>query len=143
MLAVLNAARSVATVIVDLPRSGGPAYDIAVDRCDSLVLITPATVRPVTAAAMIARQLPMGRALLVLRGRCRQLTKAQIASCVGLPVFGTVPEEPGARSVAGLNANRLRRASANFAAQLLRAAEQAAARGQSAEVVIADSGAGA
>ncbi|MBC2932458.1 septum site-determining protein Ssd [Nocardioides sp. zg-1228] len=81
-------------VVLDLPRHGGAARAELVDRCDDLLVVTPATVPGVAAAARLVADLGgAGRAALVLRPG--GLGDADAERVTGLPIAAVVPDQRG------------------------------------------------
>jgi secretion/DNA translocation related CpaE-like protein len=116
VIAVVDAAASVAPTVLDLPRAGSAARSAALRRCDLVVLVTSAEVRGLTAAAMIAPGLDERRTVLVVRGPSRTLPARQIAALLGLPVLAELPYDPAGSHPDGLRMNRIRRATRAAAA---------------------------
>ena len=81
-------------VVVDLARQGGAATVELVDRCDDLLVVTPATVPGLAATARLVADLGRaGRAGLVVRPGA--LSDADAARVTGLPVVATLGEQRG------------------------------------------------
>ena len=81
-------------VVVDLARQGGAALVELVDRCDDLLVVTPATVPGLAATARLVADLGReGRAGLVVRPG--GLSDADAARVTGLPVVATVGQQRG------------------------------------------------
>ena len=81
-------------VVVDLARQGGPLLAELVDRCDDLLVVTPATVPGLAAAARLVADLGRdGRAGLVLRPG--GLSDADAERVTGLPVVAAVADQRG------------------------------------------------
>ena len=81
-------------VVVDLARQGGAASVELVDRCDDLLVVTPATVPGLAATARLVADLDRaGRAGLVVRPG--GLSDADAARVTGLPVVATLGEQRG------------------------------------------------
>ncbi|MFW5415542.1 histidine kinase [Nocardiopsis sp. CNT-189] len=83
-------------VVLDLPRSLGPCAEEALRRCTAALLVVPADFLAVMAAY---RAVPALRALaaspfLVTRGADASLPGAAVASALGLPLLGDVPDDP-------------------------------------------------
>ena len=77
-------------VVVDLARQGGALLAELVDRCDDLLVVTPATVPGLAAAARLVADLGRdGRAGLVLRPG--GVSDADAERVTGLPVVAAVP----------------------------------------------------
>jgi secretion/DNA translocation related CpaE-like protein len=98
MEAVLSAAlRGSDVVTVDLPRGHDDAADHAAARSDRLVLVVPASVRAVAAAAAaVARWTAVGAdvGLAVRHPGPADLTPAAVAAALDLPLLGVVPVDP-------------------------------------------------
>ncbi len=96
-VAVLEAARRhVDLVVVDLPRSFGPAGLAAVSALDTLLLLVPAEVRAVLSAArVLARVRPLvSDVRLVVRGPSPGgLDGEQVASALDLPLHAWLAPE--------------------------------------------------
>lgn len=97
--AVVEAGRRAGeTVVCDLPRHLTPAALAVLDRTDLAVLVVPAEVRAVTAAArvvetVVARGTAVG---VVVRGPAPGgLGADDVATALGLEVLACVPPEPG------------------------------------------------
>jgi secretion/DNA translocation related CpaE-like protein len=99
MTAVLEAGRHARDlVVVDLPRQPDPAAAVALQAADEGLLVVPAEVRAVTAAAGVAAAAAQhcGRLRLVIRGPSPgRLTADEISGSLGLPVAGTLRPELG------------------------------------------------
>lgn len=81
-------------VVIDLARQGGSALAELVDRCDDLLVVTPATVTGLAATARLVADLGReGRAGLVVRPG--GLSDADAAAVTGLPVVAAVGEQRG------------------------------------------------
>lgn len=81
-------------VVIDLARQGGAASVELVDRCDDLLVVTPATVPGLAATARLVADLGReGRAGLVVRPG--GLSDADAARVTGLPVVATLGEQRG------------------------------------------------
>jgi secretion/DNA translocation related CpaE-like protein len=81
-------------VLLDLARQGGSSLVELVDRCDDLLVVTPATVPGLAATARLVADLEReGRAGLVVRPG--GLSDADAARVTGLPVVATVGEQRG------------------------------------------------
>ena len=107
--AVVEAAASVAPTVLDLPRAGSAVRAAALQRCDLVVLVTPAEVRGLTATAMIAPGLDERRTALVVRGSPRGVSADQLAEMLGLPVLAELPYDPAGSHPDGLRIHRIRR----------------------------------
>lgn len=92
---VLDAAvRGHELVVLDLARHGGSTLVELVDRCDDLLVVTPATVPGLAATVRLVADLGReGRAGLVVRPG--GLSDADAARVTGLPVVATVGEQRG------------------------------------------------
>lgn len=95
MEAVLGAAiRGSDLVVVDLPRGADDAAEHAAARCDRLVLVVPASVRAVAAAATaVARWSGAGAdvGVVVRHPGPADLTPAAVAGTLGVELLGVVP----------------------------------------------------
>lgn len=81
-------------VVLDLPRQGGPALAELVDRCDDLLVVTPATVPGLAATARLVADLHLdGRAGLVVRPG--GVSDADAESVTGLPVVAALADQRG------------------------------------------------
>ncbi|NPD04796.1 septum site determining protein [Nocardioides sp. zg-1308] len=81
-------------VVLDLPRQGGPVLAELADRCDDLLVVTPATVPGLAATARLVADLGRdGRAGLVLRPG--GLSDADAERVTGLPLVATVGDQRG------------------------------------------------
>ncbi len=81
-------------VVLDLPRQGVPALAELVDRCDDLLVVTPATVPGLAATARLVAELGRdGRAGLVVRPG--GLSDADAERVTGLPVVADVGDQRG------------------------------------------------
>lgn len=95
---VLSALRSHRLTIVDVPRSLGPAAREAIRRADLVLLVVQADVRGVAAGRALISQLDQAcrqLALVVRLGRARNLSPDPVASGLGLPLVGTIADDPG------------------------------------------------
>ncbi|HTZ43782.1 MAG TPA: hypothetical protein VMB79_07945 [Jatrophihabitans sp.] len=125
--AVVTAAATLAPTVVDLPRAGSPARTAALERCDLVLLATPAEVRGLTAAATVAAGLPAARTALVVRGSSRALPPARISELLNLPVAAELTYDRAGSSADGLRMDRVRRRTCQRADDLLaRARDQVA-----------------
>jgi secretion/DNA translocation related CpaE-like protein len=81
-------------VVLDLARHGGSSLAELVDRCDDLLVVTPATVPGLAATARLVADLGCaGRAGLVVRPG--GLSDADAARVTGIPVVAAVGEQRG------------------------------------------------
>jgi secretion/DNA translocation related CpaE-like protein len=100
---VLDAAtRAVATVVLDLPRQLDAAAQTLLGGCDELCFVVPATVRATAGAARIAARtaavVPVA-GVVVREAAAPRLAAADVASALGLPLWGSIPDDdriPGA-----------------------------------------------
>jgi hypothetical protein len=83
--AVLDAARSLGTVVLALPRERSPVRDAAVSRCGLTVLVIRGDVTGVTAAGAVAAESGAGRLGAVVWER--ELSGTEAADLVGLPLL--------------------------------------------------------
>ncbi len=135
MDAVLSAAvRGSDLVVVDLPRSADAAADHAASRSSHVVLVVPASVRAVAAAASaLARWSDAGAdvGLVVRHPGPADLTPAAVAEALDRPLLGVLPVDAGLAHLGdrGRFVRALRRspvgAAAGEIASRLRAAEAA------------------
>lgn len=102
--AVLDAARQAfATVVLDLPRSWGPVTDRLLDASDATVLLVPAEVRPVAAAATLIAALGprlLAPRLVVRDAGGRSLTAREVSGSLGLDVAATLRSDASVRTAA-------------------------------------------
>jgi secretion/DNA translocation related CpaE-like protein len=93
--AVSAAQRGCRLVVADLPRHGGPATAELLGRCDDLVLVVPAHVAGVTAAARVVADVAsrVPRAQLVTRGGRAGLAAEQVAEVLGLPLAAAMGDQ--------------------------------------------------
>lgn len=94
---VVSAVRSHRLTVVDLPRSLSPAAREAVRRADRVLLVVQADVRGVAAGRALVRQLDQAcreLSLVVRLGRARGLDADTVAAGLGLPLAGTVADDP-------------------------------------------------
>src|SRR6185312_4996474 len=75
---VLQAARTVSTVVIDLPRAPSELRRVALRACDLVVLVMVAELRALTATALVASGLDPGRTLVLVRGSARSLSPGRI-----------------------------------------------------------------
>ncbi len=81
-------------VVLDLPRQGGTALAELVDRCDDLLVVTPATVPGLAASARLVADLRLdGRAGLVVRPG--GVSDADAGRVTGLPVVAALAHQRG------------------------------------------------
>jgi secretion/DNA translocation related CpaE-like protein len=116
---IIEAASAAGLVVLDLPRSAGPARSGALAMCDLAVLVTPAEVRALTAAAIVAPALDPGRDCLVLRGTSRAIPADHIATLLGLPALAELPYDPAGLNQNGLQLQGIRRRTRKAAATVL------------------------
>ena len=97
MREVLSAgARGFELVVVDLPRHHGPVEQEVLARCDNVVLVAPASVPGVAAAARVSRRLPETvRRHLVVRSRRASVASEQVADVLGLPLVTSMADQRG------------------------------------------------
>jgi secretion/DNA translocation related CpaE-like protein len=99
MRAVLDAgARESPLVVVDLPRRADPAAEVALGRCDQVLLVVPAEVRAVAAAARVAAVVaPLTREVrVVVRGPAPSAIEPEVvAESLDLPLAGSCRGERG------------------------------------------------
>jgi secretion/DNA translocation related CpaE-like protein len=111
--AVLDAAfRGFRWVIVDLPRHVDAAALPFVGAADLVVIVVPATVRAVAAAATVAAGVATqcGQVRLLVRdARAGHLAAAEVADALGLPVAATFHSETGVMAAAERGEPPLRR----------------------------------
>jgi hypothetical protein len=88
-LQVIEAAARLGTVVVDLPRARSPLRDIVLCRCDLCVVVARADVHEIAATRAVMRLLPDVSTGLVLRRG--ELTPAEAAALIGLPLLGELP----------------------------------------------------
>lgn len=112
------------TIVVDVPRHPGAVVDEVLARCDHVLLVTRLTVPAVSAAARVARRLPVGPgAGLVLRGGSAGVAPPEAGRLLGLPVVATMADQRGLDEAISLGIGPLR----SRRGALARAARQAAA----------------
>ncbi len=88
------AVRGHGLVVLDLARQGGPSLAELADRCDDLLVVTPATVPGLAATARLVADLGRsGRAGLVVRPG--GLSDAEVARVTGLPVVAALGDQRG------------------------------------------------
>lgn len=99
VIAALDAGRAEGdTVVVDLPRAGGPVIDAVLDTVDLVVVVTTATVPGAASARhVVARVRRHGVwAELAVRGPAPSgLRATQVAATVGLPLLAAYRSDPG------------------------------------------------
>ncbi|HEY0165723.1 MAG TPA: septum site-determining protein Ssd [Jatrophihabitans sp.] len=119
-LGPITAAAAVAgPVVLDIARWPSPIRAAALSCCDLTILITPAQVRAVTAAAAIAADLERERTALVIRGSAPTLPAGRIGELLGLPVLGELGHDRASRQPGGLNPRRIRRSARRVAEAVL------------------------
>jgi secretion/DNA translocation related CpaE-like protein len=111
---VVEAARCIGTVIVDLGRCPSPARSAALALTDVLVLVVPTEIRAVTAGAALRAGLEedfTGQWRLVVRLDRPVLGPRRIAEVLGLELAGTVAVDRGLMTGRdrGIDPRRLRR----------------------------------
>jgi septum formation inhibitor-activating ATPase MinD len=97
---LLSAGRSHDLVVVDVPRELTPAGREALRRADLVILLVLGQLRGVAAAEQVGREL--GEActtlgLLVRTVRPRSLSATEVADGLGVPLLGTVVDDPTLR----------------------------------------------
>jgi secretion/DNA translocation related CpaE-like protein len=117
-----DAAALAGPVVLDLARWPSPLRAAGVRQCDLTVLVIPAEVRAVAAAAAVAEGLDLARTALVVRGCAPSLPARRIGALLGLPVLGELPHDPASRHPGGLDPRRLRRGTRRLADAVLRQA---------------------
>ena len=117
--AVIAAARQAGRVVIDLPRWPSSFRAAALASCDSVLLVTPAEVRAVTASAAVAAGLAPDRSAVAVRGASRALPVDRVGALLGLPVAGRVPIDPMIERRAEWTVEMLRRTTRERARQLL------------------------
>lgn len=99
MHAVLGSAcRLAELVVVDLPRHLDEATEVALGLCTVTLLVVPAEVRAITAAARVASAIGAYTVdvRVVLRGHARSpITAAAVSELLGLPLAGELTSERG------------------------------------------------
>ncbi|HEX8079324.1 MAG TPA: hypothetical protein VF557_03870 [Jatrophihabitans sp.] len=125
---IAAAAALAGPVVLDIARWPSPVRAAALSSCDLAVLITPAEVRAVTAAAAIAADLDPERTALVVRGAAASLPAGRIGELLGLAVLGELGHDPASRRPAGLDPRRIRRGTRQLAEAVLRRAAEVALR---------------
>jgi secretion/DNA translocation related CpaE-like protein len=92
------AARACDVVIVDLPRPANPITELVLPRCTTTLLVVPADVRGVAAAARVAASVCTQTSDIraVVRGPSPSgLRAGEVASSLGLPMAATYDAEAG------------------------------------------------
>jgi hypothetical protein len=117
---VIDAAASVGTVVLDLPRWPSVLRGAVLSRCDQVVLVTVAEVRAVTASALIALELDPAIASVAVRGTSRSLPASRISELLRLPVIGELPYDSASLRPTGLEIRRVRRGTLRVASAVLR-----------------------
>lgn len=100
---MLSAMRSHDLIVVDLPRSLGPASREAILRADLVLLIVRDDIRGIAAAREVARDAgrdgsPLG--VVVRQGRSRNLDPQLVATGLGIDLLGSVTDDPGVPAAA-------------------------------------------
>ncbi|MDY6808849.1 MAG: septum site-determining protein Ssd [Actinomycetota bacterium] len=99
VVAALDAARAEGdTVVVDLPRAGGPVTDAVLDTVDLVVVVTTATVPGAASTRQVVTRVRRHGvwAELAVRGPAPSgLRAAQVAATVGLPLLAAYRSDPG------------------------------------------------
>lgn len=116
---IVGAAALAGPVVLDLARWPSPVRAAALSSCDMTILVTPAEVRGVTAAAAIATGLDPAVTSVVVRGAARSLPADRIGTVLGLAVLGELPYDPASRHPAGLDSRRIRRGTRRVAEAVL------------------------
>jgi secretion/DNA translocation related CpaE-like protein len=102
--AVLDAAKqSFATVVLDLPRSWGAVADRLLDAADETVLLVPAEVRPVAAAASLLEALgkrALTPHLIVRDAGGGSLSARDVGASLGLQILATLRSDAAVRLAA-------------------------------------------
>ncbi|UQX88150.1 hypothetical protein M6D93_17935 [Jatrophihabitans telluris] len=106
---ITRSARRAALVVLDVPRWPSELRERCLSLCDSVVLVTAAEVRAVTASALVAAALDPARSWVVARGTSRALPLDRIGEALGLSVLGAVPYDPACSHPDGLSVAGLRR----------------------------------
>lgn len=134
---IAAAAALAGPVVLDIARWPSPVRAAALSSCDLTILITPAEVRAVTAAAAIAADLHPERTALVVRGAAASLPAGRIGALLGLTVLGELGHDPASRRPAGLDPRRIRRGTRQLAEAVLRQAAEVALRQVAGQVAAA------
>jgi secretion/DNA translocation related CpaE-like protein len=122
---VIQAGREIGPVVLDLGRSTTPARTAALELLPTLVIIVPAEIRAVTAAASMQAALAddgfTGAARLVVRSDQAVIGSGRMAEALDLPLAGALGNDPGLRSARdrGVDPRRLRRGTRALARELL------------------------
>jgi secretion/DNA translocation related CpaE-like protein len=122
---VVQAGREIGPVVLDLGRATTPARTAALELLPALVMIVPAEIRAVTAAAAMQATLTdagfMGETRLVVRSDGAVIGSARIAEVLDLPLAGVLGNDPGLRSARdrGVDPRRLRRGTRTLVRGLL------------------------
>lgn len=119
---ITAAAALAGPVVLDIARWPSPIRAAALSSCDLTILITPAEVRAVTAAAAIAADLKRGRTALVIRGSAPTLPADRIGALLGLTVLGELRHDRASRQPGGLDPRRVRRGTRQLAEVVLKQA---------------------
>jgi secretion/DNA translocation related CpaE-like protein len=119
---VLRAARTVSTVVIDLPRAPSELRRAALRACDLVVLVVVAEVRALTATALVAAGLDQHQTVVLVRGSARSLSPGRIGELLCLPVFGRLPHDPAGTRPNGLRMSDVRRGTRRLATTVLQAA---------------------
>lgn len=123
---VLESARAIGPVIVDVGRWPSPARAETIKVATAVVLVVPARVPAVAAAAgqrAAVESSPgfAGTSLLVVRDDGAALSASRVAAAVQLELAGTIGADPGlaAGRDRGVDVRRIRRSHRSLARQLL------------------------
>lgn len=122
---VIRSGREIGPVVLDLGRSMSPARTAALELLPALVVVVPAEIRAVTAAAAMQAVLAdegfAGAARLVVRSDGAVIGSGRIAEVLDLPLAGSLGNDPGLRSARdrGVDPRRLRRGTRAIAGELL------------------------
>jgi hypothetical protein len=124
--AVLAAARPLGPVIVDAGRFATEAQEAALAASDLIVLVVPADVRAITAAAAVQARnadLLADRSVLVVRVERSTVRPALVAELLGLPLCGILGSDRALRAAreSGIDERRLGRRTGRTAAAALAA----------------------
>jgi secretion/DNA translocation related CpaE-like protein len=122
---VLQAAQTVSTVVIDLPRAPSELRRAALRACDLVVLVMVAEVRALTATALLAAGLDQDRTVVLVRGSARSLSPGRIGELLCLPVLGRLPHDPASTRPGGLRLTDVRRRTRRLATTVLQAAAAA------------------